>query len=71
MKIGFDLDGVLRRVDMPVLRCMHDLADLRHERGDENWTSLYDWYYGCLRPHLYPQDFLGEDDEALILTAQP
>ncbi len=65
MKIGLDLDGVVRKANFGVLRCMHRISEKANDK-------IYDWYYGCLeKPQLYPQEFLGEGDEVIILTAQP
>jgi hypothetical protein len=66
MIIGFDLDGVIRKVNMGILRCMHRLSDIK---GD---LELYNWYYGCLEPPILdPRTYLGNGDKAIILTAQP
>jgi len=62
MKISFDLDGVVCSTDW-------DWLDRLRERG---WPKEdEEKYYACLEKWLNPYDFLGIDDEAVILTGRP
>jgi len=61
MKIGFDLDGVLRTLDLFPLRICKEISDD---------YDMMKWYYMLLKPELNPFMFLSEDDEAYIISMQ-
>ena len=64
MKISFDLDGVLCKINIPAL------DQLRSLEGDEQ-TEREMKYYASVDKKMNPYDFIGEDDEAIILTGRP
>ena len=58
MKIGFDIDGVLREINLPLLKIMEDYPETK------------EWYYAGLKPLLNPILFIHQEDSMYIITVQ-
>jgi len=59
VRIGFDLDGVIRPANLALLRAIDKTCVETH------------WYYESLQPQLHPAFFLAEDkDECYIISIQ-
>lgn len=65
MKISFDLDGVICSTDWGWL------DRLRDKYGKEWPKDEEEKYYSCLEKWIDPYQFMGLDDEAVILTGRP
>ncbi len=63
MKFGFDLDGTLCNSDITLLRMIDQMTPEQRE-------AIEEWYYLDREPKLNPEDFLGEDDEYIIITGR-
>jgi len=63
LRIGFDLDGVLCDIDIPVLRILDNLPDEQKE-------SVEEWYYRGRVPMLNPYMFKSIDDKIFIITGR-
>lgn len=63
MNIGFDLDGVLCEIDIPIMH-LFNLLDSTGEKDAEKY------YYNFRKTILNPEDFLHRGDKYYILTAR-
>ena len=61
MLIGFDLDGVLADINVPLL---HSLADSPNRKEYETW------YYVCVKPLLDPRLIMLPEDTGVIITSR-
>ena len=64
MNIGFDMDGVLCKIDVALLRLIDNMPD-------EVRKSAEEWYYRQRPPELNASLFLHEDDKMFIITSRP
>jgi len=65
MRIGFDLDGVLCKIDVGLLRVIDNM------QNEEAKKSAEEWYYRERKPELDAKMFLSENDKMFILTSRP
>ena len=63
MLVGFDMDSVLCNSDITLLRMIDQMTPEQRE-------SIEEWYYLDREPKLNPEDFLGENDEYIIITGR-
>jgi hypothetical protein len=66
MRIGFDLDGVLAEIRVAEL----ELIRIAVKNGADE-DLLEEGYYSSLRPLLDARDFVGPDDDAVVITSRP
>lgn len=64
MRIGFDLDGVLCRIDMINLHLMDKSLSAEEQEISEKY------YYGCLTLQMNPELFLFQGDIYFIITGR-
>jgi len=64
MRIGFDLDGVLCKIDVGLLRVIDNMQPEANKSAEE-------WYYRERKPELNPLLFMSKDDEMIIITSRP
>ena len=64
MKVGFDIDGVILKIDLGLIRAIDMIDDV----DKRNEVSKY--YYGQRERQLNPLDYMYEDDELFIITGR-
>lgn len=64
MNIGFDMDGVLCKIDVALLRVLDNLPEDVRATAEE-------WYYRQREPLLDARLFLAPQDQMFIITSRP
>jgi hypothetical protein len=66
MRFGLDLDGVLAEIRVAEL----ELIRIAVKHGADE-ALLEEGYYSSLRPLLDARDFVGPEDDAVVITSRP